>query len=174
MFTRCSDLRRPRRQQRTGCWAREHVGEGSLPEGWTREREIEWAKTNNFRQLLGIEVDFVEAGFARLRLPVGDHVLQAANVVHGGVLASLVDSAIGTAVRTVIPEHSSASTIELNISYLRPAGAGTLTAEASILRAGRTVVVGTAEVRDSDGRLVAVGRAIYIVSREGEPPVQPS
>lgn len=139
-----------------------------MPAGWTKEREIEWARGNSFRQLLGIEVDAVDDGYARLLLPVAEHLLQAANVVHGGVLAAFVDGAIGTVVRTVIPEGASASTVELNISYLRPAGKGVLAAEARIVRAGRTVIVGTAEVKDSSGRMVAVGRASYIASRAGE------
>ena len=53
---------------------------------------------NRFRNLLGIKVEDIESGWALLSLTVTDQLLQASNIMHGGVFAVLIDSAIGSAV----------------------------------------------------------------------------
>ncbi len=138
---------------------------------WSREKEIEWARSNNFRNLVGIEVEQVAEGFARLSLEVIEKLLQNQNFAHGGVLATLVDGAIGTAARTVAPEDAEISTVEINLNYLRPARKGRVVAEGKIVQSGKTLLVGTAEVKDEGGKLLVVGRATYIVVNRRAQPV---
>lgn len=80
---------------------------------------------------------------------------------HGGVIASLIDTAGDFAL--VILVGGGVPTINLRIDYLRPAG-GELTAIASVRRAGKTIGVVDIDVTDVTGRLVAIGRGCYGMS----------
>jgi uncharacterized protein (TIGR00369 family) len=55
------------------------------------------------------------------------------------------------------------STLDLNVSFLAAAGDGDLFAEGRLLRRGRTIAFGEARISDASGRLVAVGRATYML-----------
>jgi uncharacterized protein (TIGR00369 family) len=129
----------------------------------TRER----AQDNLFWRYLGVLVEEAGEGWVRLRVPVKDGLRNAAGApVHGGVLSALVDMAIGGALGTT---HDNAgggvgqTTLDLNVSFLAAAGDGDLVAEGRLLRRGRTIAFGEAKISDSAGKLVAVGRATYML-----------
>jgi uncharacterized protein (TIGR00369 family) len=75
------------------------------------------------------------------------------------VIATLIDVAGDFAL--VILVGGGVPTINLRIDYLRPAGGGSLTAIASVRRAGKTIGVVDIDVTDGTGRLVAIGRGCY-------------
>lgn len=117
---------------------------------------------NGFSDFLGIETVDRRRGFARLRLPVRDELLNGHGTVHGGVLASLVDNAIGAAIATLEADRIvGLATTDLNISYLNAAKGEAITAEATILESGNTISFGEAELLDDAGDLVAKGRATF-------------
>jgi acyl-CoA thioesterase len=127
----------------------------------------ERARANLFWRHLGVQVDEAGEGWVRLRVPVRDELCNAsAAPVHGGVYASLVDMAVGAALGTV---HASSgggtgqTTLDLNVSFLAATRGGDLIAEGRLLRRGRTIVFGEASIKDGDGRLLAVGRATYMI-----------
>jgi len=129
----------------------------------TRER----AQANLFWRYLGVQVDDAGEGWVRLRVPVGDELRNAAGApVHGGVLTALVDMAVGGALGTT---HDNAAggvgqtTLDLNVSFLAAAGDGDIVAEGRLLRRGRSVAFGEARITDGAGKLVAVGRATYML-----------
>jgi uncharacterized protein (TIGR00369 family) len=129
----------------------------------TRER----AQDNLFWRYLGVQVDDAGEGWVRLRVPVKDGLRNAAAApVHGGVLSALVDMAIGGALGTT---HDNAgggvgqTTLDMNVSFLAAAGDGDLVAEGRLLRRGRSVAFGEARITDGAGKLVAVGRATYML-----------
>lgn len=129
----------------------------------TRER----AQANLFWRYLGVQVDDAGDGWVRLRVPVKDGLRNAAGApVHGGVLSALVDMAVGGALGTT---HENAAggvgqaTLDLNVSFLAAAGEGDIVAEGRLLRRGRSVAFGEARITDGAGKLVAVGRATYML-----------
>ncbi len=129
----------------------------------TRER----AQDNLFWRYLGVLVDDAGEGWVRLRVPVKDGLRNAVGApVHGGVLGALVDMAIGGALGTT---HDNAgggvgqTTLDMNVSFLAAAGDGDLVAEGRLLRRGRTIAFGEARISDGAGKLVAVGRATYML-----------
>ena len=129
----------------------------------TRER----AQANLFWRYLGVQVDDAGDGWVRLRVPVGDGLRNAAGApVHGGVLSALVDMAVGGAFGTT---HDNAAggvgqtTLDLNVSFLAAAGDGDIVAEGRLLRRGRSIAFGEARITDGAGKLVAVGRATYML-----------
>jgi uncharacterized protein (TIGR00369 family) len=129
-------------------------------------RVRERAQSNRFWRHLGIEVEGAAEGWVRLRVPVRDDLRNAAGApVHGGVLSALVDMAVGGALSTLHDDAAGGvgqTTLDLNVSFLA-AATGDLLAEGRILRRGRAVAFGETTVRDSAGRLVAVGRATYMI-----------
>ncbi|WP_209123552.1 PaaI family thioesterase [Alkalihalobacillus sp. BA299] len=131
-----------------------------------REFEEELMKNNNFRNLLGIQIEDISEGFAVLSLPIRDDLKQAGNMVHGGVLSVLIDSVIGTAVRTVLNTNEYSVTAEMNINYFRPAIKGKIIAEGKVLNRGKLLIVGVADIKDEEGRLLATGRATFAVKRK--------
>jgi uncharacterized protein (TIGR00369 family) len=129
----------------------------------TRER----AQANLFWRYLGVQVDDAGEGWVRLRVPIGDGLRNAAGApVHGGVLSALVDMAVGGALGTT---HDNAAggvgqtTLDLNVSFLAAAGDGDIVAEGRLLRRGRSIAFGEARITDGAGKLVAVGRATYML-----------
>jgi uncharacterized protein (TIGR00369 family) len=78
-------------------------------------------------------------------------------VMHGGVIASLVDSACACAALSLLHPGAYATSINLQISYLRPVRDGRLTARAECLRSGRRILFCDARVTNEDGEIVASG-----------------
>lgn len=128
-----------------------------------KQLEDENMSRNNFRNFMQIKVDDIEAGYALVSMPITETLLQAAGNVHGGVFSVLLDSAIGTAVRSVTDiTKEYAVTAEMNLNYLRGARDGTLYAEAKVISQGKLLIVGMCDIRDADGKLLATGRATFV------------
>jgi uncharacterized protein (TIGR00369 family) len=122
-----------------------------------------------FNAFLGIEVDAVEVGLARLSIPfrpeyIGDSARPA---LHGGVISTLIDTAGGAAVWTTVNRLDRVSTIDLRVDYLRPGRAETLIAEARVIRVGNRV--GVVNVRtfhpSAPDETVADGKGVYNIKR---------
>src|SRR5262245_23448886 len=130
-------------------------------------RVRERARTNLFWADLGISVDDAGPGWVRLRVPVRDELRNAAGApVHGGVYSALVDTAVGGALSTL---HESAeggvgqTTLDLNVSFIGGATGGDIVAEGRILKRGRSIAFGEARITDGAERLLAIGRATYMI-----------
>ena len=129
---------------------------------------------HGFFSWLGVELEAVEHGRAVLSVPYDEKFTNLvpggeANI-HGGVAATLIDSASGFALRTTFenPERAGLTTTDLNVSYLRPA-TDDLTVEAEVVRAGGSMGVTDATVSsiapDGEEKAVAVGRTSYRLFR---------
>ena len=124
---------------------------------------------HGFLSFLDLDVEAAGDGEMRLRVPYDEKLTNhgaGKGNVHGGIAATLIDTAGGLAVRTALeePVGSGVATIDLNVSYLRPAR-GALVADAEVVRVGSTVGVAevtvTAEEPDGDSEEVAVGRGSF-------------
>lgn len=96
-------------------------------------------------------------------LEISDVHLNPNGVVHGAVPFTMMDTAMGGAVMNTIDDGRRCATIEMQTRYHRPVAAGTLTATAEVVTAGRRVVHLRAETRDSDDRLVASATASFAI-----------
>lgn len=121
-----------------------------------------------FYRFLGIAIEEVRAGYARISMPNGPNTLGGVGgSVHGGILASLVDIAMLQALVPMFEEGDlPGGTMDLGITYLRPALGPSVTAEANVLRKGRQVAVTEVEIKDAEGRLCAKGRTLYSLRRQ--------
>ena len=115
-----------------------------------------------FARLLGLELGEISPGAVTIHLDVRDELRQNQGVVHGGAVASLIDTAAAFAVLTQIEVNERVTTTDLTIHYLRPASSGRLTARARIVRGGRRLFVLSVEVRNDKQILVATAVTSYI------------
>jgi uncharacterized protein (TIGR00369 family) len=116
-----------------------------------------------FVRHLGISLESLTPGRAILHLPFQASLATLGDVVHGGALASLVDTAAMAAAWSdaEVPEQLRGTTVALTISYVAPAKGEDLKAEASVLRRGRNLCFLEVEVRTSSGSVVAKGLVTY-------------
>jgi len=97
-------------------------------------------------------------------LEVDDRHLNPNGIVHGGVVFSLADTAMGRATMAVLSDGQICASIEVSVRYLRPIPGGRLVATASVLRAGRRIVHLECSVTvDGDDRPVAVLQGSFAV-----------
>ena len=120
-----------------------------------------------FHRYLGLTLDEIRPGFARVRLKFGETTPRGiGGSVHEGVLAAMVDIAMLRAVIADLrPDDQLAGTADLNITYMRPAHGPTVDAEATVLRKGRQLAVVEVEIFDAQRRLCAKGRVLYAFRR---------
>jgi uncharacterized protein (TIGR00369 family) len=116
---------------------------------------------------LGIEPVAADPGNVSFRLDLGEFHLNPFGIVHGGVLAALLDTAMGCAVHSLLPAAVSYVTGEMNVRFLRPAVlAGTpLTCAGEVVHAGRTSMVTSARIADANDRVIALAGATCLVRR---------
>lgn len=116
--------------------------------------------TGGFAGSLGIRADGTDDGGARISLEVTDGHLNPAGTLHGGVLATLVDTAMGQAVRTVSGEGDVPATSQLTVTYLRPGKPGEVTVTARVRTRGEHLTVCEADV-EQDGKAIAHAVATF-------------
>jgi uncharacterized protein (TIGR00369 family) len=142
------------------------MGNGENPDVALLDDIRSWAK-GRYWGLLGIEAIEAEPGRVRKRVLLREDHLNYNDVVHGGVISSLIDSAAGAAVRSLrSPEEIRArphATSDLHISYLAAATGKELVAEARVIKAGRTAVFTEVEVTTDAGRVVAKGMVTFVI-----------
>lgn len=104
-------------------------------------------------QQLGVEIVRLAPGEAELRLPHSGRVIQQQGGFHGGAIGALADVAGGYAAMTLAPEGDEVTTVEYKINFLAAFTGGELRARGRVVRAGRRLIVTTAEVvhRADDG-----------------------
>ena len=115
-----------------------------------------------FAKLLGIEVDSVEAGVAVLSMKMRHDLERNGGIAHGGAIATLIDSAMAFAIVPILAENERSITVDLTIHYVRPLGEGSARATARVVRAGRRVITVSAELVDSQEKLVATALSTYL------------
>lgn len=107
-----------------------------------------------FTEHLGIEVADLQDGVAQLALQLRPELCNSFGTAHGGVLMTLLDVALCQAARTQHPDSAGIMTIDMSTSFIA-AGEGQLRAEGRVLKPGRSTIFAEAEVRNTDGALVA-------------------
>ena len=112
---------------------------------------------------LGIRSIEAGGGRGRVEVVVGENHLRSKGIVHGGLFATLLDTAMGWAADTEAPEGYDLVTAQLNVNFIRPARPGdTLIATGEIQHLGARTAVARGEVRLADGTLTAAGSATFL------------
>ena len=116
----------------------------------------------HYARFLGLQLGELRDGEVCIHLDVRDELKQNQGVVHGGAIASLIDTAAAFAVLTRIEITERVTTTDLTIHYLRPVTSGRMTATARIVRGGRRLFVLSVEVTNDANQLVATAVTTYI------------
>jgi uncharacterized protein (TIGR00369 family) len=116
-----------------------------------------------FAKELGIELVDLRPDHAELRLPWSPRLATAGDVVHGGAIAALLDTAGMAAAWSddTVPEKVAGATVSMSVSYAAAAVASDLTAHASVVRRGRSLCFCEVRVTDAEGRVVAHGSMVH-------------
>lgn len=112
-----------------------------------------------FDVLLGTEFISDDPDEARARIKMRDHHRQPMAIMHGGVMASLVESLCSMATaKAVVPDNRIAMGQNVSINLLRPVSGGGIEVEAVAVHRGRMTWVWRAEVKDFEGRICAIAQ----------------
>ena len=118
--------------------------------------------------LIGIEVEEIEAGHVRMRLPLRDELLAPNGYLHAGTVVALADSSCGYGCIASLPEGATGfTTIELKTNFLGTALDGTLSCESTMVHSGRTTQVWDATVTDEGGKRLALFRCTQLLLYPG-------
>jgi uncharacterized protein (TIGR00369 family) len=93
---------------------------------------------------------------------VREELMRNDRIVHGGVMASLIDSAFAFAIIPMLGDGERTVTVDMTIHYLRPLSSGVAKATARIVRAGRRVITVSAELFDQNEKLAATAVSTYL------------
>jgi uncharacterized protein (TIGR00369 family) len=116
-----------------------------------------------FNKILGFRIADWRDGFVRVEVDLLEHHLNRSGLVHGGVLAALLDAACGyTGVYPLVPgQIRRAVTLSMTTTFLGQASFGTIACTAERRGGGKTIFMANGEVKGPDGQLVAIGEAVY-------------
>ncbi len=112
---------------------------------------------------LGMVIADLGIGEALVEIRAREAHQQIFGNVHGGVIASLVDTAIFWCFFGELDESAGITTVDLKVNYLAPVADGMLSARGKRIRLGRTLGLGETEVFSGDGKLIAHGTSSVIV-----------
>lgn len=129
-------------------------------------RRLRASNTNRF---LGFTVEAAEPGRAVLAMRVRELHRQVHGVVHGGIIATLADTAAALGVYMALPRGTPMATVEMKINFLEPLVHGVVIAEGRMLRKGRNFAVAECDVRDHSGQLAAKALMTFAISPAGLP-----
>ena len=105
--------------------------------------------------MIGFVLKSIEPGRAVFEMEAAERHHNPMGTLHGGVYCDLTDAAMGYAYAATLGQGEMFTTVELKINFLRPVRKATLTAEATVVKAGGTLGYVECEVKDQTGKLVA-------------------
>ena len=115
----------------------------------------------SFSKLIGMRLVDLQRDVAVISIEMRDDLRQPSGVLHGGVTATLIDTAMAFAVRTRLSIAEATATIDLTIHYLRPHITGTFTCTAKVVRAGKRIFTVSADVVNEHGKHIATAVSTY-------------
>ncbi|MEZ5372583.1 MAG: PaaI family thioesterase [Microthrixaceae bacterium] len=134
------------------------------------ETTAKWARfpdhtgNANFAQLVGLRLEEVRRDYSRMRVPWRDEIRQPAGMMHGGALATLVDTVVVPAIASAYDAVPVMLTLNLNLSYLGGIVDSDAIAHGWVTRRGRSIVFCEAVVTDEAGNPAVRGAITYKVA----------
>ena len=114
-----------------------------------------------FAQLIGMRLVDLKLDEAVISMEMRYDLRQPSGVLHGGVTAKLIDTAMAFAVRTRLEPTAATATIDLTVHYLRPLVEGKAICTGKVVRAGKRIFTVSADVHNEEGKLIATGLSTY-------------
>jgi uncharacterized protein (TIGR00369 family) len=108
-----------------------------------------------------------ERGEVEVSFEASENFLNPAGTVHGGFLTAMLDDTMGPALAVTLGPGLYGATIELKVSFLRPAKPGRIVGRGRVVHRGGTIAFLAGELLDDTGQVVAVGSATTRIVRTG-------
>ena len=118
-------------------------------------------------QLLNLKLVEVSEGRAVFTVQPDERHYNGLGIAHGGLAATLLDSALGCAINSMMPAGKTFTTLEMKVNYVRPIRRerGEVRCEASVIHAGGRTATAEGRITDEDGKLYAHGTATCMLFR---------
>lgn len=135
---------------------------------YSREGILAYAQHFPFFKLIGLEILDVSPGWSRTRITYREDLTQPAGIMHGGVIASLIDTGIAHALlmterfKQLQEERGALVSVDLRVKFIRPVSEGPVVCESTVVRLGQKILHAEAVVTNELGKEVARGDAIYM------------
>ena len=121
-------------------------------------------RLNNLAKTMGIEITEFSEGSCVVECTVGERHLNMGGVAHGGVHATMLDTAMGGTLVSILAKEEWCATAQIDISYLNAVNKGDhLIATAEVVRRGRNLAHLEGTLVDSEGRKVATAKGTWAV-----------
>jgi uncharacterized protein (TIGR00369 family) len=111
--------------------------------------------------MIGMRLVDMRPNNATIEIEMRDDLRQPHGLLHGGVTATLIDTAMAFAVITVLKKAEKASTVDLSVHYLRPHLEGKISCTARVVKAGKRLLTVSAEAVNEQGKLIATALSTY-------------
>jgi len=135
-----------------------------------RKKLSELAERFPLFRLLGVEMLEFRPGFARTRLPLRDDLRNANGVLHGGIIAALIDITITQSMlmtdeyQRVRDTRGTMTSVDLRVKYLRPLSSGHAICEATVPHLGRRITHASAVVKSAEDKPIAFGDSTVLIT----------
>ncbi len=132
----------------------------------TLKELIRQGENSPFYRHLGIKIEEVDKKYARLSIEVERKHIQFIGTVHGGVIATLADSAAAWAIYGSGDFEDRPVTVEMKINFFKPVRSGRIIAEAREVHRGSRIAVSSVEVKNGEGSLIAQSLVTYYLLKK--------
>jgi uncharacterized protein (TIGR00369 family) len=120
----------------------------------------------DFYRWSGIALEGASEGEVELSLDAGANHMNLQGVLHGGMIATLADTATGLAVRTVLDPDTRCVTVQLGVNFLSGGTPGRIVARGRVVRAGRQMAYAEADIIDGEDRVLARAQSSLAIIAE--------
>ena len=119
--------------------------------------------------LMGITLESFEPGRVIMRMEPGEHLYNPIGSVHGGAVATLLDSVLGCAIHTTLPAGRAYTSLEIKVNFIRAvlANSGSMFAEGKVVHTGRKSAVAEATLKDANGKIYATASTTCLIFEPG-------
>lgn len=125
-----------------------------------------WIDGSPFEKLLGVQILKAEEGQAHLSLPFTLKLSNGGGVMHGGAMASLADTAVAMAIKTLLPPGTAFATTGLSMKFVTPVLEGQVHAYARVRKTGARTFSGDCELLGEGGETYAHLTTVFKVARQ--------
>ena len=138
------------------------------------ERLVSVINSSPYFALLSMKIREIGIGYSLFEIDLEEKHLQPFGLVHGGVFASLIDSAAPWAIFYGIEdENAGLTSVDLKLNYLAPAVYGKVMAKGRQITLGKTIGYAEAQVTDESGKILAHGTSTVMIVPGKVPVVEP-
>ncbi|MEP6539192.1 MAG: PaaI family thioesterase [Bryobacteraceae bacterium] len=116
-----------------------------------------------FNSLIGIRLAGVHADGVTIECKLKPEIMNGSGMLHGGVTATLADSAVGIAIMRHFNGERKITTVELKVNYFRPVISDSVSARASLRRIGNHLCIGQVDIFDSEKNLAGIAIVTYML-----------